>query len=917
MSEPRVQLLARMISVAAGTRTGAPVVLGIRAGIGFGKTWLLDRLAEQLPPDTLVLRCVGHPAETELPYAAVHALISPLLGRLGELPVRQAEAVTAALAIDPGTPRDPLALSAGLHGLITLGAESRPVIVLVDDLQWLDEPSRLALTFAARRLRADAVFMVFAGRPGDDRPWPVVEEHVINLWPVSESESRGILAAAYPDLSAAAARELSDRAGGLPLALVQLPAELNQAQRSGEEPLPTALRLGTRLEQFYSTRMRHMGQAGRVALALASLEELDLASLKAALAELGGDLTLLAEAERSGLLQIDESGCRFSHPTVRSAAQAAVGYSDIQAARRAILAVLPKDSPRRARHLDALADGINEEAATALDSAAADAWSRSAFSQAASAWERSAARTSDRERSTLRLGQAVEAHLRAGSGAPLVGLLQRLASDADSPEEEAKWLSLLQVTGLHSDLATGAPDRERQLAAHLAPTQPSAASTLLTTCALTMAISGWFGLAREMIDELRTLLPDYEFPAAEALVHDIVDVLTGRPGSGAILRSDWSDELSDAEVSSPATPVSPATTILAWMGESDDALRIIDRVRTVLHARGQVSLLGLSLGQRAVILDARGEWAEAAASYQSAVELILAGDFTGPLPHLRLRHAWLLAARGEHERAREIVSEMKRSAQFELPIHRHLTLCVEGQLELGAGNAAAAAARLTEAAACEREMGLVEPAFLGRFADYFDAMWRLDRHAEAVSELDDFEQRAHNADRISSLAIAARCRAIAGDAAGADAAFSHALDLHAASGDPFQTARTHLAFGQSLRRRRRKAEAIGELHLAKQMFERLGATPWLAIVIAELTACGERRAHDAGAAGPLSELTPRELEVALTVAAGASNPEAAARLFISRRTVEYHLAGVFRKLGVTSRTGLSEAVRSAESPGSA
>src|SRR5690606_4782473 len=214
---------------------------------------------------------------------------------------------------------------------------------------------------------------------------------------------------------------------------------------------------------------------------------------------------------------------------------------------------------------------------------------------------------------------------------------------------------------------------------------------------------------------------------------------------------------------------------------------------------------------------------------------------------------------------------------------------------------------LREAGRLEQITGTREPGFDSRFGDLFEASWRLNRTQEFADELDEFEERARSVSRHGSMAVAARCRGMLAAADHLAALFAEAARLPALAPDPFESARTELAWGQRLRRERRKADARHPLHRALDTFEHLGAEPWAAAARSELAACGERRV--AASVGPLGTLTPREYEVASAVAAGATNAEAAARLFVSQRTVEYHLSAVFRKLGVQGRAALAAALR--------
>lgn len=905
MGTSREDSLNRLRHGLDSARAGRSGMLHVRGGIGAGKSWLLDTFAGEIGPDVCVLRCTGYPTETDLPFAGLHQLVRPLLHRVPHLPAPQGDALATALALEEGEPRDRLAVSAGLLALITLEAESRPVVIIVDDLHWLDNSTSLAIAFVARRLDADAVLVVAASRAGQGTELASGFDRV-DLAPLDEIESRRLLRERHPELSSAVAAQVIAEADGLPLALVQIPSDLTLGQRDGSEPLPSALPSGSSLDEFYSARLRSLNDANRRALLVASLDELELDQLTRALGALDLSLEDLDPAEHSGLVTLTGDGCEFEHPTVRSAVQRAASYNDVRRARLAVVEALPTGSPRTAWHLVELDSAPSEPTAAALDRAGEEAWRRSAYDEAARAWRASADHTPDAALAYSRRARSVEAYLRLGSGAALADVLDRLASDAPNVIERARWQTLLLITGLYAD--QGAPPREQidALSRRLLEEAPAAAARLSTTYGLILALEGRAREAAEVIDALRDALPDFEFPLADALLHDDIDLISGRPGAGTLLNSNWADSVSDDELCDPSFPVSPTVVHIAWAGNVELASRIIDRQIAALRAGGGISLLDLCLAQRAIILQLAGNWDEANAAYANAGDVSRVTDFAAPLPHIRLRHAYLLAARGDEATARQLVAEVQRLPAASRSIHQHLIECTLGLLELTVGNAADAVPHLEEAGRLEREMGMLEPSFFTRFSDHFDALWRLRREGEALAELQEFEARARRLGRHSAMAVALRCRGLIADADRIDELFDEATRLHALAPDPFESARTELAWGQRLRRERRKADARTPLHRALDTFEHLGAEPWAAAARSELAACGERRV--AASVGPLGTLTPREFEVASAVAGGATNAEAAARLFVSQRTVEYHLSAVFRKLGVQGRTSLAAAL---------
>jgi DNA-binding CsgD family transcriptional regulator len=747
--------------------------------------------------------------------------------------------------------------------------------------------------------------MVLASRTDANDGWAAGFDR-IELGPLDAATSRALLRETHPELSAAVAARVLGESDGLPLALLQIPADLTDDQRAGRTPLPAALPPGTDLDEFYRARLASLGADGRRALAMASLDDLSLEQLSTALASMGLDLRALEPAESSDLIRITPDGYAFPHPTVRSAVQRAATFAELQRGHSAIVGALPATSTRAAWHLEELATGPDGATADALHRAALDAWARSAYEEAGRAWRASANRSPDAMTAHQRRARAVEAFLRLGSYTPLIDLLPALNAGAADAAEKAQWQAIHLVAGLFAGAEPPDYGEVRDLAQSIAAAAPEAASRLLSTYALILVFDGETLRACAVVDELREMLPGHEFSLADRLVHDDAEVLAGRPGAGKFLLSDWPDQLSDAELCDPSIPVSSPLVHLAWMGDVDRARVVINRQYEALQAGGGVSLIDLCLAQRAVIAQLSGNWDEAHAAFSGAGDLSRASDFAAPMPHIQLRHAYLLAARGDEGETVRIVDDMAALPGSDRPIHRHLSKCVLGLLALTMGRPEDAISELAAAGELERTMGIREPGFDSRFGDHFEAAWRLGTQDDLLDDLADFEERAHTSGRHSATAVAQRSPAMVAHPELIDHPLANALAAHDRVPHPLEIARTNLAWGRRLRRERRKADARTPLHRAREAFQALGAGPWASAALEELAACGER--HATAASGAFSTLTPRELAVAMAVADGASNTEAAARLFVSRRTVEHHLGSVFRKLGVRNRAELAERI---------
>jgi DNA-binding CsgD family transcriptional regulator len=439
----------------------------------------------------------------------------------------------------------------------------------------------------------------------------------------------------------------------------------------------------------------------------------------------------------------------------------------------------------------------------------------------------------------------------------------------------------------------------RAVADRLGHDDTPAAARLRTVVAIALVVSGRAAEARQDLAAARRLVPEPDEPVL-AVTYDLLDAyLTGAAGSERLVR--WVEALTDAELAVPSLQLVAATSTLIWSDEPARADDLLARQCRALRAVGALGQVGVSDGQRAVISQRLGDWTRAEARFVGAVDRCTDTDLAGPLPHIQLRYAYLLAAQGRAEPCRGLVDAARR-ADPASPLVAHMAGCILGLLELSSGRPAEAGELLEAAGDVERRAGINQPGYSSRVSDLVEARWQL-RHLDAAREASSaLADQAERWGRAGPLAAAARCRAMLGGGDDVDDGFAAALALHRRAVDVFEEARTELAWGRRLRRDQRKRDARPHLRSAFDTFERLGADPWAARARSELAACGERRVAGRSAT---ADLTPRELEVAVAVARGASNPQAAAELCISRRTVEDHLGRVYRKLGVADRHALA------------
>ena len=399
-------------------RAGGSDVLALRGQPGIGKTALLRAAIERAEGMT-VLRTRGLEGEAQLPFAGLAELCEPVLELRDRLPAAQASALAGALELEPAQPQARLAIGAALLGLLSLAAEERPVLCVVDDLQWLDEPSLEALRFAARRLGADGVAVVLAHRPGGD-PAPGVE--VVELGPLAADRALELLQAGrsvpVPEL---VARRVLDTAGGNPLALLEIPALLSRDELEGRAPVEGPLPPGSTLERVLARRLDGLGEETRRALLVAAAAEarrgdVVLGALDAA----GLDVSALESAEGAGIVTLAPGEVAFRHPLLRAAAYHGATVVARRAAHRAVAAALPAEDPQRAWQLSAGTARPDEAVAAALEGAAMSARARTGFGPAAHAHLRAAELSPEPLQRARRLVEAARDLLPAGH--PDVGL---------------------------------------------------------------------------------------------------------------------------------------------------------------------------------------------------------------------------------------------------------------------------------------------------------------------------------------------------------------------------------------------------------------------------------------------------------------------------------------------------------------
>jgi DNA-binding CsgD family transcriptional regulator len=886
----------------AGARIGHGGVLVITGEPGVGKTALLDDAARHL--DGMgVLRAAGSEPEQGIPFGALHQVLRPALGHLDHIPAPQAAALSAALLLAPGETGDRFAIGAATLSLLCRFAEERPVVVLLDDVHLFDRPSADALAFAARRLAADPVVVLATARdpePAGTRELPRLPLSGIDLAAAEELVSRH--AAASPETVA----RLHRATAGNPLALIEL-AGTEEAPLSPAAPQPVPAALVT----AFAARARSLGEAGRSAVTVAAVAGSDLRLVARTCALLGVDVGALAEAADAGLVRVDGDRVEFRHPLVRAAVYGDAG----QERRRSIHRIVAKaalgagEPDRHAWHLAEATLGPDERVADLVAEAATRAHRRSAHDVAAAAFERAAHLSQSGARHASFCVAAAESAWLAGAGPRAVALLD----EAGEPESPGVRLRALELRGGIA-ARTGSLTESRDLLRAAVRAAPDADYRVVL---LADAVNVCYYLADaaaavELAGEIEELLGRVIAPRSRMIgqiAAGMARILANRGGADQIRAAvelfASSGQLRDDQVRAdqrrlPWLILGPMFLRDRDTGTGDELRRAVLEVR----AEAAVGALPFLLFHVARDEATTNQWARAEATYDEAVRLARETGQDTELSMCLAGLAWLAARLGREDQCRALVAEaMPICRARDIHIGRIWSLFALGELALGLGDARGALAHLEELDALLGTLGLSDPD-LSPAPELADVLARLGRRDDAWRTALRHRDAALAKGQPWAMARAERSMGMLGEDGDLDARFGAALERHARTPDVFETARTQLAYGARLRRARRRVDARPPLRAALATFEELGAVRWADLAATELAATGAaiRRREPSG----VRTLTPQELRVSLLLGEGRTTREVAAALFLSPKTVEYHLRKVYTKLGIRSRTELAD-----------
>jgi DNA-binding CsgD family transcriptional regulator len=878
----------------AHARTGEGGALVIRGEAGIGKTALVD-LARRTAEGMTVIGVTGVEAEADLAFGGLFGLLRPIIGSLGALPTRQAAALEGALGLAPATDSDRFLVSAALLEVLAAASERGPLLCLVDDAQWLDKPSADALVFAARRLGAEAVAMLFAARDREPRRFDAAGIPELRVARLGAQAAEKLLQARVPRAAPQVRARLLAEAEGNPLALLELPLALSDDQLAGRAPVAKGMPLTPRLEGVFRTRVERMPTATQQALLVSAIDGTgELASVLRACAALGLDPDALDPAERAGLIRASGARVEFRHPLVRAAVYELAPSGERRRVHTALASVLSGDEhvDRRVWHQAMATVTGDEEVAAALEASARRARLRGGHASAATALERAAELTVDRARLTPRLAGAAEAAWDAGQPERALELIVRALPAADT-QLRAR---LLYIRGVIEARCGNAGDAVATLLEGAEDADAALALSMLHEAAEAVGAIGQLPLVREIGERAALLRADDTHAEFSKLILVGAGALVGGELERSRATLDGAIALASQLEDDPRAQIWAAN---AAGGEPGKGLHFTAKAVAIARTEGLFSVLPLALQHHAkeLLRTGRVDLAYAAAEEGYALSIELGHGAGWHLATL----AYIEAIHGEEQAAREHVDQAlalaQRSGDVYLGAGARAAL---GLLELTLGRAPEAAEILLEITAPDRT-DLTYVATVGPAIDAIEAIVRGGLpHEQAEAPLQLLRDWAQHAPIDANRSLLARSEALL-STRDTEQAFVEAAGLGRAL-PPFERARTQLLYGEWLRRRRRRSDARAHLREAAELMRSLAAEPWTRRAESELRATGETARKREPAT--LDQLTPQELQIAGLVAQGLTNREIASQLFLSPRTIEYHLRKVFTKLGLASRAEL-------------
>ena len=895
---------ARLDQLIAGARAGTSGSLIVRGGAGIGKTALFDYVRANAAGCRIV-DAGSVESEMELAFSGLHQLCAPLLERLDRLPDPQRDAIATAFGLRAGDPVDKFLIGLAVLTLMSEVAEAQPLVCLVDDAQWLDRTSAQVLGFVARRLAAESVVIIFAARDGEEIA-ELAGLPELTVAPLGDDDARAILATAMPGRLDDSVRDrIVAEAHGNPLALLELPKAWTTSAIAGGFGLPDTVSVPARVEESFRRRLTGLPDPSRQLLLVAAAEPVgDPALVWAAAERLGIARDSSGPATAAGLFDA-RAQFGFRHPIVRSVVYREATIGD----RRRVHAALADatdptvDPDRRAWHLAAASAGPDDDVALALERAAGRAQARGGVAASAAFLQRAAALTRDPGRRTERTLAAAQSSFQAGAFKEALALLDTAASEQLDAVQRAMADLLRAHIAFASGFGSDAPPllakaarqmegfdaeqaRQTYLIAWVASVfagQHAGPGELVQICRSILTLPPRPGPPHPLdllLDGLARLVIDGHAAATPALQH-AAKALSGIAAED-ILRWGWA-----------ATAATDAT----WDPEGTRA--IAESQSKLFRQVGALGQLPIPLAALGLVASWSGDFA-GAASIAAEAESVARAIGSHIPPSISLR---LLALRGNQREAEALIADTLADAE-------------RGGRGLAATQAYWAAAvlynglaRYDEAmAAADRATSVTFEPFVSTWAlaELVEAAVRAGHAGRALKALERLAETTQPCGTDTALGIEARCRALLGDGEAAEDLYREAIERLSRTPLRPEVGRAQLLYGEWLRREGRRADARKQLRAAYDPFVTIGMEAFADRARRELVATGEHVRKRS--VGNRDALTPQEEQIARLARDGHSNQEISAQLFLSPRTVEWHLRKVFSKLGIVSRRDLLTAL---------
>ena len=888
--------------VVADACAGRSRVLVLRGEAGAGKSALLEYLSARAA-DLRFATAVGIESEMELPYSGLHQLCGSMLEHLEHLPVPQREALATVFGLESGPAPDRFLVGLATLSLFAEVAEQRPFVCVVDDAHWLDAASAQILGFVARRLLAERIALVCAARLG-------IGDGVLSGLPeltvggLDDSDARRLLLEnVRAPLDAAVCDQIVVESHGNPLALLELPRTWNPAELAGGFALPASQPISSKVEQSFAKRLEQLPPDTQLIVLAAAAEPLgDPLLLHRAAKTLGADVTTADPAADAELMRLG-ARVEFAHPLVRSAAYRAATGEERRRVHSALAEATDQttDPDRRAWHLASAATGPDEEVALQLEQSAGRAEARGGLAAAAAFLERAALLSPDSRKRAKRTLKAAEAKQLAGASQAASSLL---ATALDGPLDELESASAQRLSGqiaLDSRRGGEATPLLLEAASRLNDVEPDVARKTYLAALFAAGFVSEEAL-RRTAEAARTAPRPGDAPSADDLMLDglAIRFTDGyAAGAGVIKQALRAYRDQDSSTVEDVRWPGIARRIAPDLFDDEIWHDIVTRSARLARERGALGVLPLALNNLAFMLIFEGKLDAATPLLEEADAIADATDGD----RITFGRLILAAFRGDESTVSEHVEidRVKGMARGEglLPtVGQHASAVLHN----GLGHYETA---VTAAEAASRPDLPITAGW--SLLELVEAASRCGKQALALESLGLLTKRTQAAGTEWALGIEARSRALLNDGPPAEELYREAIDRLGRCRIAPEQARAHLVYGEWLRRAGRRVDARKELRAAHEMLSDFGMQGFAERARRELVATGEkprkRRAET------MSDLTAQETQIAQLAREGHSNPEIAAQLFLSPRTIEWHLRKVFTKLDISSRKELEAALR--------